>query len=99
MYVRLVPSLVAWPEREQLRLTLSYAFRNNKFNKYACIIDCFDIFMERANNLPARVQSYSLYKSHNTLKYLIGITPEGTIALIYNGWGDKTSTLQKIIVF
>ena len=91
MFVRLVPHLVIWPERSELRLTLPYAFRNSKFGSCACIIDCFEIFIEKPRDLLASAQTYSSYKSHQTMKYLIGITPQGTISFISNGWGGRTS--------
>lgn len=91
MYTRLVPSLVFWPDREELRLTLPYVFRRSKFNKCTCIIDCFEIFTEKPRSLLASAQSYSSYKSHQTIKYLIGITPQGVISFISNGWGGRTS--------
>ena len=90
MYVRLVPVLVRWPAREELRLSLPYSFRRS-FDKCACIIDCFEIFIERPKDLIARAQTYSSYKSHNTMKYLIGITPQGTVSFISKGWGGRTS--------
>lgn len=91
MYCKLVPSLVSWPDRDVLRLSLPYAFRNAKFGKTACIIDCFEIFMEKPRNLLASAQCYSSYKSHCTQKYLIGICPQGSITFISNGWGGRTS--------
>ena len=57
----------------------------------AVIIDCFEIFVERSSNLLARAQTYSAYKHHNTIKYLIGITPQGTVCFISNGWGGRVS--------
>lgn len=90
MFVRLVPALVKWPGREELRLSLPYSFRQS-FKKCACIIDCFEIFIDRPKDLIARAQTYSSYKSHNTIKYLIGITPQGTISFISKGWGGRTS--------
>ena len=89
-YTRLVPLLVVWPERDILRMTMPMSFRS-KFSKCACIIDCFEIFIERPSDLKARAQTYSTYKSHNTIKFLIGITPQGTISFIYVGWGGRTS--------
>ena len=47
MYGKLVPSLVLWPDRDMLRLSLPCALRNAKFGKPVCIIDCFEIFMEK----------------------------------------------------
>ena len=55
------------------------------------IIDCFEIFVERPSNLLARAQTYSSYKHRNTAKYLIGITPQGTVCFISNGWGGRAS--------
>ena len=39
----------------------------------------------------ARVQTYSHYKHHNTVKFLIGITPQGVISFISKGWGSHIS--------
>ena len=47
--------------------------------------------MDRPTNLLARAQTYSSYKHHNTVKYLIGITPQGTVSYISDGWGGRTS--------
>lgn len=90
LFKQLVPLLVIWPEREQLRLSMPMSFRQ-KFRSCASVIDCFEIFIERPSNLTARNQTYSCYKSHNTVKYLIGITPQGTISFISKGWGGRTS--------
>ena len=55
------------------------------------IIDCFEIFLECPTNLLARAQTYSLYKHHNTVKYLIGVTPQGTVRYVAQGWGGRSS--------
>ena len=39
----------------------------------------------------ARAQTYSNYKSHNTVKSLVGITPQGSISFVSNAWGGRTS--------
>jgi len=41
--------------------------------------------------MTARAQTWSNYKHHNTVKYLVGITPQGTISFISNGWGGRVS--------
>ena len=61
------------------------------FRKCVCILDCFEIFCERPSNLKARAQTYSHYKHHNTVKFLIGITPQGVISYISKGWGGRVS--------
>ena len=55
------------------------------------IIDCFEIFINRPSNLLARAQTYLSYKSHNTVKILIGITPQGSISFVSQAWGGRTS--------
>jgi hypothetical protein len=41
--------------------------------------------------MAARAQTWSNYKHHNTAKYLIGITPQGTVSFISKGWGGRVS--------
>ena len=60
-----------------------------KFRKCTIIIDCFKIFIERPTSLLARAQTWSNYKKHNTIKYLIGITPQGSVEFISKGWGGR----------
>ena len=72
--------LVTWPKMEKLRKTLPACFRES-FPKCSVIIDCFEIFIEKPSDLTGRAQTYS-YKIHNTVKILVGITPQGTIKYI-----------------
>ena len=89
MYVKLKP-LILWPDRDILLNTMPMDFRKH-CPSCAVIIDCFEIFVERPSNLLARAQTYSAYKHHNTVKYLIGITPQGTVCFISEGWGGRVS--------
>ena len=82
--------LIFWPDRDTLLKTMPIEFRKH-FKKCAIIIDCFELFIQRPTSLPARAQTWSNYKHHNTVKYLIGITPQGTIAFISKGWGGRAS--------
>ena len=81
--------LIIWPEREALRENLPTCFTS--FKNYVCIIDCTEIYIERPLNLNARAQTFSNYKSHNTIKYLIGITPAGAVSFLSAGWGGRAS--------
>lgn len=60
-------------------------------NRVTVIIDCFGVFTNRPSNLYARAQTYSSYKSHSTVKILIGITPQGSISFVSQAWGGRTS--------
>lgn len=90
MDVRLSP-LISWPEREALWSTMPLCFQYSFGKKVTVIIDCFEVFIDRPSNLLARAQTFSSYKHHNTMKVLIGITPQGTISFTSEAWGGRTS--------
>lgn len=83
--------LVQWPSREELHETMPMVFRKYFRRKITCIIDCFEIFIDRPSNMMARAQTWSSYKHHNTAKYLIAVTPQGTVSFISRGWGGRVS--------
>ena len=88
-YVRLKP-LIKWPEKKELMETLPQDFKQD-FPKCVCIIDAFEVFCERPQDLMARAQTYSNYKHHNTVKFLISITPQGVVSFVSRGWGGRVS--------
>ena len=88
LYVKLTP--IIWPERSEVIASMPMCFRAKFGAKITSIIDCFELYIERRTNLTARSLTWS-YKNNNTVKYLIGITPQGTIYFISNGWGGRTS--------
>ena len=90
MDVRLSP-LIRWPEREELWKTTPQCFKLSFGNKTTVIIDCFEVFCVKPTNLLARAQTYSSYKHQNTVKVLIGITPQGCISFVLEAWGGRTS--------
>lgn len=90
MNSELVPCVLFWPEHGALREALPLSFQQN-FPNCACIIDCFEVFIERPSDLVARAQTYSNYKSHCAAKYLIRITPQGMMSFISKGWAGRTS--------
>ena len=79
-----------WPERDVLKKTMPMDFRKNCPNCIV-IIDCFEIFVDRPSDLLARAQTYLTYKHHNTVKYLIGVAPQGSVSFISDGWGGQAS--------
>ena len=89
LYAKLKP-LIIWPTTDALHKTMPMVFRKH-YPRCVVIIDCFEIFVDRPTDLLARAQTYSQYKHHNTVKYLIGITPQGTVSYISEGWGGRTS--------
>ncbi|XP_076734740.1 uncharacterized protein LOC143414373 [Maylandia zebra] len=90
LYAHLSP-LVHWPGRHCIQASMPHQYVEMFGDRVTVIIDCFELFIERAQNLCAMVETYSTYKSRHTMKYLIGITPQGTISFISKGWGGRTS--------
>nr|CAI5819441.1 unnamed protein product [Callosobruchus analis]CAI5826910.1 unnamed protein product [Callosobruchus analis] len=90
MYYRL-KNFVIWPDRENLRLSMPTAFRDRFGDKVCVIIDCFEVFTEKSSNLEAKAATWSTYKHHNTVKILIGITPQGTISFVSDPYGGRIS--------
>ena len=86
---RLSP-LVSWPDRESLWRTMPMSFQYAFGKQVTVIIDCFEVF-DRPTNLLARAQSFRNYMHHNTIKILIGITPQGTVCFVSQAWGGCTS--------
>ncbi|VDI47584.1 Hypothetical predicted protein [Mytilus galloprovincialis] len=66
--------LVAWLPRETIRACCPESFREN-YPRTTVIIDCAETFIQRPTNLKTRSETFSNYKSHNTAKYLVGISP------------------------
>lgn len=55
------------------------------------IIDCFEIFCQTPSKLKAASGHYSNYKKHETIKFLIAIHPDSTIAFISAGFAGRCS--------
>ena len=90
MDVRLSP-LIRWPEREELWRTMPQCLKFSFGTKTTAIIDCFEVFCVKPTNLLARAQTFSSCTHHNTVKALIGITPQGCISFVSEAWGGQTS--------
>ena len=83
-------SLIVWPDRETIRKHLPQCFKPT-YAKATCIIDCSEVFIERATSLSARCETYSNYKNHNTAKFLVAVSPTGAIIFISKCWGGRAS--------
>ena len=88
--VQLSP-LIYWPEREQLQKTMPWCFRPHYGLTVTSIIDCFELFIEKPCDLKSKAATWSTYKHHNMVKYLISITPQGTVSFISKGYGGRAS--------
>ena len=76
--------LIICTDRDVIHKTLPMDF-NKHCPNCVVIIDCFDIFVDRPLNPLARAQTFQSFKHNNTVKYLIIITPQGTVSFILEG--------------
>ena len=90
LYVYLKP-LINWPERPELQISMPQCFVDNFGREITVTIDCFELYIDQPKNLTARNLTWSSYKHQHTAKYLIVITPQGSIFFISQGWGGRSS--------
>ena len=55
------------------------------------VIDCTKVFIECPANLTASSSTWSNYKHHNTLKFLVACSPCGAVTFISRAYGGRTS--------
>ena len=73
--------MIYWITLEQ---TLSYKHPHfsGDFNKVERSEDCTEQWIQRSSNPKAQYQTYSTYKSYNTVKELVICTKSGSISYI-----------------
>ncbi|XP_017301217.2 uncharacterized protein LOC103513223 isoform X3 [Diaphorina citri] len=89
----LLKTLIFWPSSDKIKRNLPLQFQAN-FSNVESIIDCFEIEIEKPMNPSLQASTWSDYKSCNTLKYLISITPSGMINFISQGYGGRASDMK-----
>jgi hypothetical protein len=77
------------PSRQVVAETLPAQFK--KFHNIRFIIDCTELFIERASCFTAQNLTFSNYKHHTTVKFFVSITPTGEINFVSKAWGGKVS--------
>ena len=80
LYLRL-GSLSIWPCKEKMLEEIPESFKL-KYKETRVIIDCTEIKVEMPSSLVMKSQTYSNYKSANTLKGLVGISPGASITFL-----------------
>ena len=90
LYVYL-KSLINWPERPELQISMPRCFIDSFWKKITVIIDCFELYIDQPKKLTAQNRTWYSYKHDHAAKYLIGITPQGSICFVSEGWGERSS--------
>ncbi|XP_065681498.1 uncharacterized protein LOC101235272 [Hydra vulgaris] len=80
---------IYWPTREETKNAYPKCFE--KFPNVIGIIDCTEGAIEIPSLAKAQAQTYSTYKSKNTWKVLLCITPIGTVSFLSKAYGGNAS--------
>ncbi|XP_034000273.1 uncharacterized protein LOC117493799 [Trematomus bernacchii] len=84
-----------WPSKHAILKNMPKYFRP-KYKRCRRIIDCKENFINKLTHFTSRAQTYSTYKSHNTVKSLVGMSPAGAITFLSPDWGGRDSDKQII---
>ncbi|KAH7936846.1 hypothetical protein HPB49_005712 [Dermacentor silvarum] len=89
--------LVVWPDDVAFHAWQPKISQCQRFRHVRVIIDSTEIRLERSSASTAQSRTWSQYKNSNTIKVLVGITPNGLISYISECWGGKTSDKQLVL--
>ena len=82
--------LIFWPSKETIQQMQPVSLAT-KYPHLRCTLDCTEIFIEKPRHLELQALTWSDYKQHNTLKFLIGISPNGCITFLSRCYGGRAS--------
>lgn len=89
--------LPVWPHRDVISQNMPKTFKADYPSTFA-ILDCTELKMQRPTSLLLQSQSFSNYKSTNTLKTLVACDPRGAVifssALFTGSMSDKEIVRQ-----
>ena len=88
-------AFVYMPGIEHILRTTPQRFR--QFKNLCGIIDCSEIFIDTPKDLEMQSATWSEYKHHNTVKFLICVAPNSGIAFISKAYTGRLSG-KKIIL-
>jgi len=77
--------LIKWPTQEMAQANMPQIFKKT-YPKARC-----EVFIERPLAFQPCAQTYSQYKKHNTIKFLIAVSPAGTISFVSRFWCGRVS--------
>ncbi len=73
--------LSIWPHRDVISENMPAKFKEEFPNTFA-ILDCTELKIQRPSSLVFQSQTYSIYKSTNTLKSLVACDPRGAVIYV-----------------
>ena len=93
-YLRL-GMLPCWPDRDTIRDTMPAIFKE-QYPRTTVILDATEIKINTPSSLLLQSQTYSNYKSTNTFKALVGISPAGHVMFVYSLYTGSISDTELV---
>lgn len=94
MWVRILYDILngwlIWPSAATVRECLPADYPS-EFADTRIILDCTEVFTVKATNPSVQAATYSSYKHHNTLEFLVGVTPLGHITFVSRVYAGNVS--------
>ena len=84
--------LIVWADRDVIRMNLPDSF-GKYFSKCRVVIDCTEVMIETPSSLELAATCWSNYKHHYTVKFLVGITPNGAISYLSKCYGGRATDI------
>ncbi|XP_061196051.1 uncharacterized protein LOC133204344 [Saccostrea echinata] len=84
-----------WPSKDIIKEHMPTDFAK-KFPNTRIILDATEQPIHKPSNLEAQSKTWSSYKHKNTLKTMVGITPNGAVSYISSAYGGSASDRQII---
>ncbi|CAN9511405.1 unnamed protein product [Ophioblennius macclurei] len=95
LHFHLAP-LVRWPARHSLRHTMPHKFVETFGGRVAVILDFFEISTLKPPHVNIQEKTYPHSKKKHIFKYMIGITPQGSISFVSKGFEGRVSNKHLI---
>lgn len=90
LLVQKCQQVVTWPTKSSIIATMPPVFFKH-YPNCRVIIDCTEAKIEQPARIDHRVHMYSHYKGGFTIKFLIGIAPNGAITFVSKCYGGRSS--------
>ncbi|XP_078487340.1 uncharacterized protein LOC144745224 [Ciona intestinalis] len=82
-----------WPSKKAIQQHIPTQFKKD-FVSTRIILDATEIAIDKPSNVDAQSITFSSYKNKNTLKVMVGISPNGLVTYVSDAYGGSASDRQ-----
>jgi len=61
------------------------------FSGLRVVVDCTELMLQKSSDLHDRKTTFSNYKHHDTVKFLVGMSPQLCVNFVSKAWGGRAS--------